>query len=220
MEIFGLELADPLTFVTDVLMSVVAFYCGHKLFYSFDAKFAKLTGLFFLFLGLSSLIGGTSHLLDLYFGKMPHLFAWMTQGLSILFVELACVTLIKSRKIQNLLRMVIYSFFGVFVSQLISIQQFNVVKINATVGLIGFTSMIHIVKYFETKDQDFLNVPLSICLFILPAIIHGFDLRYNSWVNQNVLSHLVLLPCYYLLYRSFFRVTEKMITSKTQPALQ
>lgn len=220
IELFGLELADPLTFVSDIMMTIVAFYCGHRIFHDYSIKYSKLVGLFFFFLGVSSMLGGTSHLLDFYFGKTPHLIAWLTQGVSILFIEMASLTLIKSRKVKNLLRMIVFAFFGVFISQLFSIQHFNVVKINSTIGLIGVTSGIHIAKYFATKETVYLKVPLSICLFILPALVHGFDLRINAWFNQNVISHLILLPCYYVVYRSFSLITEHHTTSKTQPIQQ
>ena len=220
IELFGLQLMDPLTFVTDVMMSVVAFYCGHKLFYDHKLKYAKYAGMFFLFLGISSFIGGSSHLLEHYFGKVPHLVAWTVQGISILFVELASIRVIKQAKLKNLLRMFVYAFFGVFISQLLNIQHFNVVKINTTVGLIGFTTVIHIVSYFLNKERVFLKVPMAICLFLLPAIIHGLGIAFNAWFNQNVLSHLVLLPCYFFLYKGFDAVAKYLATSKTLQAQQ
>jgi len=214
IELFGLQLMDPLTFVTDVMMSVVAFYCGHKIFYAHQLKYAKYVGVFFLFLGASSFIGGSSHLLEHYFGKVPHLVAWTVQGISILFVELASIRVIKQAKLKNLLRMFVYAFFGVFISQLLSIQHFNVVKINTTVGLIGFTAIIHIVSYFLNKEKVFLKVPMAICLFVLPALIHGLDIAFNAWINQNVISHIVLLPCYFFLYKCFDAVASKLAISR------
>ncbi len=219
IEVFGLQLADPLTFISDVLMSVVAFYCGHKIFHAYSMKYAKYVGLFFFFLGASSLIGGTSHLLDIYFGKTPHIFAWTVQGISIIFIELASVKVL-SRKTQTLLRMFIYAFFGVFITKLLSIQHFDVVKVNATVGLIGFTLGFHTLRYFQYREKVFLKVPFAICCFIIPALMHGSGIQINAWLNQNVLSHLALLPCYYLLYKGSDGVAQHLAKTKIPQAQQ
>ncbi len=202
IELLGWQLADPLTFISDVMMAAVCLFCGHRLFYDFEDRYAKFFGLFFLFLGLSAFLGGSSHLLENYIGKPGHVTAWMVQGVSILFVELACIRLIEKPKYRRLLRAIIYGLFGFFLARLISVQTFDVVKMNSTFGLIGFVFVIHLVQYFQKKKRQYLNVPLSIALFLLPAFIHGFSITYNDWINQNVISHIILLPCYYILYKS------------------
>ncbi len=202
----GWTLADPLTFLSDLLMAAVCLFCGHRLFYDYKGKYSKFFGLFFLFLGVSAFLGGTSHLLDEYLGKTPHLIAWLVQGVAILFVELACIRLIEKRKFKNLLRAIVYGSFGIFISRIFTIQSFDVVKLNSTIGLIGFVFIIHLVKYYRTKVAAYLSVPLAITLFLIPAAIHGFGIFYNAWIDQNVISHVLLLPCYYLLYRSVAKV--------------
>ncbi len=218
IELLGLELADPLTFISDILMAVFCAYFGHKLFHEFKSKYSKLTAFFFLFLGFSAFLGGTAHLFDLYLGKNPHLIAWTMQGVSILMFQLASLKLITSSKIKLFLRVLILAFFGIFVSQILSVQHFDVVKVNSIVGLIGFVSIIHIYKYFQERNSVYLKVPLVIILFSGPAMIHSFDIYFNKWIDQNVISHLLLLPCYYLLYTAINHVA--IIKMKTQPIPQ
>ncbi|GAA5035111.1 hypothetical protein GCM10011506_28470 [Marivirga lumbricoides] len=223
IELMGWTLADPLTFITDIMMAAVCFYCGHRLFYDFDNKYSKLFALFFLFLGMSSFLGGSSHLLENYLGRTPHLVAWLVQGISVLFVELACIKLIDKRNARNLLRAITYGSFGIFIALLFNIQAFSVVKFNSTLGLIGFAFIIHLYKYFTTKDGTYLGVPLSISLFIVPAFVHGFGINYNAWINQNVISHLILLPCYFILYKNVAKVavlTKKQIQPVPQSGQQ
>jgi hypothetical protein len=214
----GLELADPLTFISDILMAVFCAFLGHRLYHDFKSKYAKLTAYFFLFLGVSAFLGGASHLLDLYLGKPPHLIAWTLQGISILFFQLASLRLIRSSRIKFFLRAVIFSFFGIFIAQIYSVQHFDVVKVNSIVGLIGFVSFLHIYKYFETSNKSYLRIPLAIILFAMPAMIHSFGIYFNKWIDQNVISHLLLLPCYYLLYSAVKQVA--MLKKKTQPRPQ
>ncbi|WKV12711.1 DUF6962 family protein [Marivirga harenae] len=218
IEFLGLELADPLTFISDIMMATVCAFLGHRLFHDFKSKYAKLSAYFFLFLGVSAFLGGTSHLLDLYLGKTPHLVAWTLQGVSILFFQLASLKLIQSSKIKFFLRALIFAFFGIFVAQIYSVQHFDVVKVNSIVGLIGFVSCIHIYKYFESRDKTYLKIPLAILLFAGPAMIHSFGLNFNKWMDQNVISHLLLLPCYYLLYTTIVQIA--ILKKKTQPIRQ
>ena len=214
IEFLGLELADPLTFISDILMAGFCAFFGHRLFHDLKSKYAKLSAYFFLFLGVSAFLGGTSHLLDLYLGKTPHLIAWTLQGVSILFFQLASLRLLPSAKVKFFLRALIFSFFGIFIAQIFSVQHFDVVKVNSIVGLIGFVSCIHIYKYFESGDKTYLRIPLTIILFAGPALIHSFGLNFNKWIDQNVISHLLLLPCYYLLYTSIKQVA--ILKKKTQ----
>jgi len=140
------------------------------------------------------------------------------QGVSILFFQLASLRLLESSKLKLFLRVLIFSFFGIFISQIITVQHFDVVKVNSIVGLIGFVSIIHLYKYFQDKDMAYLKIPITIILFSGPAMIHSFDIYFNKWIDQNVISHLLLLPCYYLLYSAIKQVaTSKM---KTQPIPQ
>ena len=206
VELMGWQLADPLTFLSDLLMAAVSLYCGHRLFYDFDDRYTKFFGLFFLFLGFSAFLGGSSHLLENYIGKPGHMTAWFVQGVSIIFVELSCIKLIENQKHRRFLRNLTFGLFGVFVARLFMIQTFEAVKMNSTIGLMGFVFVIHLVTYFKSKEKPYLNVPLSIALFLLPAFVHGFSISYNDWINQNVISHLILLPCYYVLYRSVRQV--------------
>jgi len=218
IEFLGLELADPLTFISDILMAVFCAFFGHRLFHDYKSKYAKLTAYFFLFLAVSAFLGGTSHLLDLYLGKTPHLIAWTLQGVSILFFQLASLKLISSSKVKFFLRALIFAFFGIFVSQIFTVQHFDVVKVNSIVGLIGFVSLIHVFKYFQGRDIAYLKIPLMIILFAGPAMIHSFGIYFNKWIDQNVISHILLLPCYYLLYSAIKQVA--IVKRKTQPIPQ
>jgi hypothetical protein len=218
IELLGWELADPLTFLSDVLMAAFCAFYGHKLFYNYRSKYAKLVAYFFLFLALSSFLGGASHLLDLYLGKNPHLIAWSIQGVAILMFQLASLNLIESRKSRYYLGALVFALFGVFSTQVILVQHFDVVKVNSIIGLIGFVSTIHLYKFFQLRDFAYLKIPLSIILFAAPALIHSFNLYFNKWIDQNVISHLILLPCYYLLYVAIKHVLNSKM--KTQPIRQ
>ena len=171
-----------------------------------------------MFLAFSAFLGGTSHLLDLYLGKNPHLIAWTMQGISILFIQIASLKLLSPSKMKVFLKAVIFAFFGIFISQVFTVQHFDVVKVNSIVGLIGFVSFIHVYKYFQERNIAYLRIPFAIALFAIPAMIHSFGIFYNEWIDQNVISHVLLLPCYYLLYTGLKQVA--LLKKKIQPIPQ
>jgi len=199
-------------------MAAVCAYFGFRLFQDFRSKYAKLTAYFFCFLALSAFLGGSSHLFDLYLGKKPHLIAWTFQGLSVLFFQLASLKLLDNPKVKSFLKAVIFSFFGIFISQVFTVQEFDVVKFNSVLGLIGFVSLLHVFKYFQEREIAYLKIPLAIALFAGPAMIHSYGIHYSKWIDQNVISHLLLLPCYYFLYVSIHQVAKTK--KKTQPIPQ
>src|SRR5690554_800876 len=160
------------------MASFCAFF-GHRLYHDYKSKYAKFTSYFFLFLALSSFLGGTSHLLDLYLGKNPHLIAWTIQGVSVLFFQFASLSLLRQSKLRFILKGLIYAFFILFVFQVFSVQHFDVVKVNSIVGLMGVVSIIHIYKGIQEKDIAYLRIPLALILFAGPAMIHSFAISYN-----------------------------------------
>lgn len=210
VELMGFTLTDPLTFISDIMMAAVCFYCGHRLFYDFkESKYGKFTGLFFFFLGLSAGMGGTFHLLHFYYGRAPHLAAWLVQGVSILFIEYACIQLLESRQLRKALTVFIAGIFVFYLAQLFVNKNFTVVKYNSAMGLIGFALLIHAFRYQQTKEKRYGQVVVAILLYVIPAISHALDIHINDWVNRNVVSHIMLLPCYYYLYLSFRKVAEQ-----------
>lgn len=216
IEFFGWVLADPLTFLSDILMGAFCAFYGYRLYYNFKSKYAKFTALFFLLLAVSSFLGGFAHLLDEYIGNEPHLIAWSIQGISVLLFQMASLSLLRSTKSKFVLRGLIYASFVFFIFRVFSVQHFDVVKFNSTVGLVGIVSLIHVYKYLQDREIVYLRIPLAIIIFAGPALIHSFGLSYNTWIDYNVISHVLLLPCYYLLYKVIGQV---VVTKKKTKAV-
>lgn len=193
-------------------------YFGHRLFHDYKSKYARLASYFFLFLSISAFLGGSAHLLDLYLGKTPRLIAWIFQGFSILFFQLASLKLVGSSRISLFLRVVMFALIGVFIFQVIRMQHFDIVKMYSIAGLMGFVSIIHLFKSVREKNIVYLRVSLAIAVLAVPAMIHSFGVNFNKWVDQNVISHIILLPCFYLLYNCLKNVA--ISRKKTQPSLQ
>lgn len=203
----GFTLTDPATFLTDIVMAAICFWCGHRLYRDFKNEYSRWHGLFFFFLGLSMLNGGTAHLLFYYFGHLPHYIAWTIQGFSILIVEWASTTLMPKGKAQKSLRIFAVLFYVVYLVFLWWLEIFTLVKINSTIGLIGFSLPLHAYYARKTGDKVFWLVPISVLLFLIPALTHATNIHFNDWINRNVVSHILLSPCFLILYLQMRKVS-------------
>lgn len=210
VDFMGFVIADPVTFFSDVSMAALCFFLGYRLKASFRDKHSYWASLFFIFLGLSTLMGGTSHLLDYYFGKGPHLAAWLINGISVSLAQLGALVLIQNEKIRKGILAFGLIQFVTFVIMVLSTQNFVFVKINSSVGLIAVVTTIHFVNFGKMKEKVFLALPLAIASMTIPLLAHAMNLQINELVNRNVISHVLLLPCFYALYVAYKKVGKFM----------
>jgi hypothetical protein len=217
VELLGFVVADPVTFLSDVSMAGLAFWLGFRLKRQFNDRHSYWASLFFLFLGLSTLMGGTSHLLDYYFGKGPHLAAWITNCIAVALAQIGAMVLIANERIRSIILALLFVQFIVIVSLIFTTQQFVWVKINSAIGLVAVVTSIHFINFSKMKDKVFLALPLAIISMVIPAITHAMNLQINELINRNVISHVLLLPCFYALYVAYCKLGS-FITTRDKDA--
>jgi len=212
IDVKGFLLADPVTFLTDSALALLCFYLARKLSSVYDDKHTRHASWFFIFLGLSTMIGGFSHLLDEYTGKGPHLLAWIINGVSVAFAQSGAVLLLRSNKMQQLMMGVIFIQFIGFVLVVLNTHDFFWVKANSFFGLIAVVTVIHFLNYRRNREFVYLALPLAIATMTLPLMTHNFDLEFNELINKNVISHILLLPCIYALFLAYKSIAEHHTT--------
>ena len=96
---FGLSLCEPMTFFTDVLITAfcVYFWAGIKQNNPRNAYWE----LFFLIMGLSTLLAGIAHMFVNYFGMNLHFISRAISGISIYAAQLATVQRVKNEKTKK-----------------------------------------------------------------------------------------------------------------------
>jgi len=200
VRIFSLEIMEPGTFISDIIMAVACFFFFRNLKKVSVTKFHKHLSHYFLFMALSSFVGAFAHGFYLYTGKFLHFITWMLTGIAIYFIEYGVSTNLKKQerfinfsKIQLVVYVLLTTYF----------LDFTVVKINTALGLLGIVVPILIVRILKFDEKYYIYSILGISLAIVPALMHQVKFAFGGIFNMNDLSHFVLILCQFLLFKGF-----------------
>ena len=202
IEFLNLQITEPFTWLTNWLVAAFAFGFGHFLYYDRSADAAqKFWSVFFVFIGLASLTGGTAHGFINYVGQNFHYAAWILTGLAVFAAQLATLQLIENEKVRSVVRVFIYLQLIVLVSSIMYLHDFNSVRINSAVGLLGIVMPFSLIHYIKNRDKRSLLIMLGILSNLIPGFVHAFRISYNQWFNFNDISHVIMIFCFYIIYR-------------------
>ena len=200
VRIFSLEILEPGTFISDIIMAVACLFFFISLKKVSITKFHKHLSHYFLFMALSSFVGAFAHGFYLYTGKFLHFITWMLTGIAIYFVEYGVSQNLKKQdkfinfsRIQLIIYVLLTTYF----------LDFTVVKINIALGLLGIVVPILTVRILRFGEKYYLYCILGIILAIVPALMHQVKFAFGGIFNMNDLSHFVLILCQFLLFIGF-----------------
>jgi len=201
LRVFGVNFNDPATFFTDLF---IAFLC--VLFYYRLSKLQPFNSqlfywrLFFIFFGIATFLAGFAHLFIVYSGIWPLIISWLLSGISVFFIQLFSILLIRESFLKKILYY--FSFLQIifFILLLLNFKAFFIVKIHTTFSLIGVVLIIHLYYYFVQKTKYSKFIILGIAFTSLTALIHNAKLSFGYWFNHNDISHMVLAFCLYLFF--------------------
>lgn len=201
IEIYGIIITEPFTWLTNWIVAAFSFYFGHMLFHSKTAdKQAKFWSLFFVSIGIASITGGTAHGFINYVGIKFHYAAWILTGVSVFFAQLAALEIVPDNKLYKTGRILALLELIVMTTSVVVFQNFEAVRINSAFGMIGVVLPFQIYAYKSLNMKRNGIIALGILSNIGPALIHAAKFSYNKWFNFNDISHVVMIGCFYLIY--------------------
>jgi uncharacterized protein DUF6962 len=202
IDFLGLHITEPFTWLTNWLVAAFALRYGYFLYFD---KFADITqkfwSVFFVFIGLASITGGTAHGFINYVGQNFHYAAWILTGLAIFAAQLGTLQLIEHEKMRSATRIFSYIQLLILVSSVMYLHNFDSVRINSAVGLVGIVIPFSLIHYVKHRDRRSALIILGILSNLIPGIIHAFRISYNYWFNFNDISHVVMIFCFYIMYK-------------------
>lgn len=202
IELFGLHVTEPFTWITNWLVAAFCFGFGHLLFHNKLADATqKFWSIFFFFIGIASITGGTAHGFITYVGPNFHFAAWIFTGIAIFAAEMASIQLIENERVKTLIRYFVYAQLMVMVASVMFFHNFNSVRINSALGLVGVVMPISFTHYKKHKDKRSALIMLGIIANLIPGAVHAFKISYNEWFNFNDISHILMIFCFFILYR-------------------
>lgn len=198
----GFYLQEPLTFLSDWLIS---FFCFRIFFQMKKNSFLRNNFFqkFFFFLGLSTLLGGVSHLFHHYFGVVGHFPSWIFSSVSTYYFCIGMMQMCFEKQNTSLYRLVLFKSLFLLILSLYT-QKFLFVSIDAILSFLFFGGILGLRFYFEKVENEFIKHLLYGVLVLIPAgIVFLFKFDLHILFNRNDLSHVFILLSVFLFNKSF-----------------
>ena len=206
IEIFGIRIDEPITTLTDLLVSFLCF-----LFYfrirqlKFKNKISYYLKIYFLSMGFATAIGGLiGHGFLYLFSFAWKLPGWLTSMLSIALVERAAIEnarpLIKPR-IGNFFAWLNIIELTTFVIITFSTLNFFFVEVHSAYGLLVVVSGFNMFVYLKTKSKGSKLFLIAVGFSAISALIFMNKWGINPWFNHFDISHCFMAVSAYFFYR-------------------
>ena len=197
-ELFGLELQEPMAFIFNWLIAILCFVSYYKLKNS-TGKFAYYWRSFFLIFGLSTVIGGLSHLFYGYWGFYGKYPVWILGALAVFMSSVAMlqVETMSAKKKQFWIIFLMFKGIAAIVFAIIYLK-FIFIAVDAAIGYIFFCMVYGIVL-----NKRGYNVQLFIwgVAVLIPSIVfYVGKISIGKWMNEQDIGHIFMFATIYLFY--------------------
>lgn len=216
--LFGIEVSEPVTTVTDLMVAAICFYA-----------FVQLRGLssgnaaqrhmaqYFLFLGLGTSLGGLlahgfHHLFSIYW-RIP---GWLLSIVGIYFLMLAVLRYgfeLLHRQ-YHLAKVGAKVLAGIFT--LLLLWQLTVLPVVAFTGVVLLVVIVPIngLLYWQRKDRASVWMLLGVVSTLLAATAFLGPIDIDKWFNHVDLSHIFMAASAYLFYLGALGMADKAPVSE------
>ena len=193
---FGLDLLEPMAFITDSLLGILGFYLAW----------------FFIIIGVSTTTGGLAHLFYHYFGIYGKIPSWIFAPISMYFLERATTSVFPNPKVVKTLKWVsIIKYFLVLAAWLAICfsldlddpanekKPFLPLAVNSAIGAISCTAVLT-TWYAKKLDKAFMWFTYG-TLIVFPSIFF-IIIRINPhrWFNGEDLGHILMMSTNIMSY--------------------
>ncbi len=207
IRVFGLLILEPVTTLTDLLVSAVCFYAFTRLYLKHNKEtHLKLFTGFFFSMGFATAFGGLiGHGFMYAFSFAWKLPAWLTSMVAISLLERASIEfakpLLKKRfrifmDWANIVELII------FLVLTFSSLNFFFVEVHSAFGLLIINTPLHIYIYLRRKNTGSIWMLTAIGFAMLSAIIFMNEIAISKWFNHFDISHSLMAIGAYFFYRA------------------
>jgi hypothetical protein len=197
----GLELLEPNAFFGDAFILLASLYFYRRI--QKTSLFNTLWAKFYLYFGLSFMLGGFGHLLFNYCGLWGKAPSWLMGIVSTYYVEQAMLSLwIQANQKRlllkiSLLKMLVFLILEVALLLNVSSSQDPAIgliipTVNSIVGL-GLT-LGYLGYYYQREyHADFRYFWYGSLVLLPNALVQGMKINLHPWFDRNDLSHVLLI---------------------------
>lgn len=201
--LFGLNLVEPMAFITDLIMGSISVYFAFKV-RQIESNLAFYTywRLFFVIFGYGAILGGIGHTFFNQLGVAGKFPSWICGPLSVYCLEQAMISIHPIEKRFNLLKListlkmlVVYIIFIVIcinapIAEKIGLP-FLPIAINTIVG-VSFTAGILALWYKKKLSSKFKYFYLGVLVMLPASAIFLMKINLHQWFDKNDLSHVLM----------------------------
>ncbi len=206
-DIFGIRVLEPVTVLTDLLVSAVCFYAFVRLKkIHFPGLHNRYFNWFFLTMGLATALGGLighGFIYLLSFGwKLP---GWLTSMLSISLLERASIQYAKplvSPRLRKFMDWANIIELLIFMVLTFSTLNFRFVEIHSAFGLLVVNTPLHLYVYWKTRSPASKLMLIGIAFAMISALVFMNEVTFHRWFNYLDLSHTLMAFGAYFFFRA------------------
>ena len=213
IDFFGLRIDEPVTTVTDLLVSSVCFYAFYQLNkiplknnVHWNLKY------YFLSMGMATLIGGViGHGFLYLFSFAWKLPGWLTSMFSIALLERASILYAKpliKPKVGNFFAWMNIIELSTFVIVTFSTLNFFFVEVHSAYGLLIIVTSFNYVVYRKRKTEASKLFLMAVGVSAISALIFMNEIGISIWFNHFDISHILMSISAFIFYRGSLKMIE------------
>lgn len=213
--LFGIRIDEPVTSITDILVTVVCWYAWGRL-RKIESPLPELFYFrwFFLLMGLATLLGGVlGHAFQYAISFEWKLPGWLISMISITVLERAVIfhsrSILKASTVRfffwfNIVELLVFAFLAF--SQL----DFRFVEYHSAYGLLVVVFGFCLHNWIRGYRPDFVRqMMVGVVLSVLAALIFINKIAVSEWLTHADISHVLMAGTAVYFYRGARLLFEK-----------
>lgn len=203
--VFGIQIDEPVTAFTALMISAVCLYAFLKLGKSASStKTIKYLRYYFLVMAIATANGGIiGHAFLFHFSFAWKLIGWLLSMISIMLIERASIehaSKLIPEKLAKWLKWINVFELLIFVTITIVTLNFFFVEVHTAYGLMIVVASLHYFVYTKTKSHGSRVFLVAVGFAAISALVFMNQLSISKWFNYSDISHIFLTVAAWYFY--------------------
>ena len=224
VNILGIRLQEPITTITDLLVTVVCFYAYWKIKKNgVSSKAIQYIKYYFVLMGIAIALGGLiGHGFQYIFSHEWKCLGWVIGMFAVLFFEFSALEYTSNLIPKKLNKMLfVFCIIELILALIFTISyvDFKYVQYHMSYGFIMVIFSMHLLIYYKTSDSGSRWMLAGVAMLVIAISAFNYRVTPHIWFNHNDLSHVFIALATYLFLKGALHLGEppkKLATQKPQ----
>ncbi|MEM6966427.1 MAG: hypothetical protein AAF573_16810 [Bacteroidota bacterium] len=207
IHLFGIRIQEPMTTLTDLLVTAVCFYAYWKLNQAGNSgKTVYFKKIYFVLMGFATLFGGLiGHAFQYALGTEWKLLGWITSMVAVMLIERSAIeytiNLIPPKWHRFLLWLNITELIIILLLTIYTLN-FKFVEFHAVWGFMIVVFTFHLFTFLKTKDAGSRLMLYGIAVLAGAMFVFNYPVAPHQWFTHSDLSHVLMAIASYLFLKA------------------